>query len=89
MRPVLTTPGLRLAVMIGVMGLVSLVLFAIIPYDKMLMLALMLQYTLPAPFIIPLYADMKDDGEYVSTTLSLGTVLTVVLFFVVAAFSLL
>lgn len=89
MRPVLTTLGLRLAVMIGVMGLVSLVLFAIIPYDKMLMLALMLQYTLPAPFIIPLYADMKDDGEYVSTTLSLGTVLTVVLFFFVAAFSLL
>ena len=89
MRPVLTTMGLRLAVMIGVMALVSLVLFAIIPYDKMLMLALMLQYTLPAPFIIPLYADMKDDGEYVSTTLSLGTVLTVVLFFFVAAFSLL
>ena len=88
MRPVLTTMGLRLAVMVGVMGVVSYVLFAIIPYDKMLMLALMLQYTLPAPFIIPLYADMKDDGEYVSTTLSLGTVLTVVLFFFVAAFSL-
>ena len=88
MRPVLTTMGLRLAVMMGVMGLGSLALFAIIPYDRLLMLALMLQYTLPAPFIIPLYADLKDDGEYVSTTLSLGTVLTVVLFFFVAAFSL-
>ena len=63
MRPVLTTMGLRLAVMMGVMGLVSLALFAIIPYDRLLMLALMLQYTLPAPFIIPLYADLKDDGE--------------------------
>ena len=30
-----------------------------------LLLALMLQYTLPAPFIIPLYADMGDDAEYV------------------------
>ena len=70
------------------MALVSLTLFAIIPYDRLLMLALMLQYTLPAPFIIPLYADLKEDGEYVSTTLSLGTVLTVVLFFFVAAFSL-
>ena len=88
MRPVLTTMGLRLAVMVGVMALVSLALFAIIPYDRLLMLALMLQYTLPAPFIIPLYADLKEDGEYVSTTLSLGTVLTVVLFFFVAAFSL-
>ena len=88
MRPVLTTMGLRLAVMVGVMALVSLTLFAIIPYDRLLMLALMLQYTLPAPFIIPLYADLKEDGEYVYTTLSLGTVLTVVLFFFVAAFSL-
>ena len=88
MRPVLTTLGLRLGVMVCVMGLVSFVLFAIIPYDKMLMLALMLQYTLPAPFIIPLYADLKDDGEYVSTTLSMATVLTVLLFFFVAAFSL-
>lgn len=88
MRPVAVTLGLRLALMAVVMGLVSLALFAIIPYEKTLMLALMLQYTLPAPFIIPLYADMGDDGEYVSTTLSLGTVLTVVLFPLVAAFSL-
>ena len=53
-----------------------------------LLLALMLQYTLPAPFIIPLYADMGDDAEYVSTTLALGTVLAVVLFFFLTAFSL-
>ena len=88
LRPVATTLGLRLLVMVGVMGVVSAVLFALIPYDKLLMLALMLQYTLPAPFIIPLYADMGEDGEYVSTTLSLGTVLTVVRFPLVAMFSL-
>lgn len=88
LRPVAVTLGLRLAVMAGVMALVSSILFAIIPYDRMLMLALMLQYTLPAPFIIPLFADMGQDGEYVATTLSLGTVLTVLLFFLVAAFSL-
>ncbi|MFR2020165.1 MAG: hypothetical protein ACLS6G_06505 [Christensenellales bacterium] len=62
--------------------------FAVIPFDKGLLLALMLQYTLPAPFIIPLFADLGDDAEYVSTTLSLGTVLAVVLFFFLAAFSL-
>ena len=88
MKPVLATLGLRLAVMAAVLGLVSLVLFAIIPYDKMLMIALMLQYTLPAPFIIPLFAELGEDGEYVSTTLSLGTLLTVVLFPLVAMFSL-
>lgn len=88
LRPVATTLGLRLVVMAVICGLISRVLFALIPYDRQLMVALMLQYTLPAPFIIPLFADMKEDGEYVSTTLSVGTVLTVVLFFFVAAFSL-
>ena len=88
LRPVLTTMGLRLGVLAVVCAAVSGILFAIIPYDKPLLLALMLQYTLPAPFIIPLYADMGDDAEYVSTTLSLGTVLAVVLFFFLAAFSL-
>ena len=88
LRPVLTTMGLRLGVLAVVCAAVSGILFAIIPYDKPLLLALMLQYTLPAPFIIPLYADMGDDAEYVSTTLALGTVLAVVLFFFLTAFSL-
>ena len=56
----------------------------LIGYDRLLML----QYTLPAPFIIPLFADLGEDGEYVSTTLSMGTVLSVALFVFVAAFSL-
>ena len=89
MKPVAITLALRTVVMAAVFGLVSLILFAIIPYDKLLMLALMLQYTLPAPFIIPLFADLKEDGEYVSTSLSMGTLLSVVLFVFVAAFSLL
>lgn len=88
MKPVAITLALRVAVMAAVFALVSFVLFLLIPYDKPLMLALMLQYTLPAPFIIPLFADLGEDGEYVSTTLSMGTVVTVVLFVFVAAFSL-
>jgi len=88
MKPVVITLALRTGVMLAVFGLVSAILFAIIPYDKLLMLALMLQYTLPAPFIIPLFADLKEDGEYVSTSLSMGTLLSVVLFVFVAAFSL-
>ena len=89
MKPVAITLALRTAVMAAIFGLVSLILFAIIPYDKLLMLALMLQYTLPAPFIIPLFADLKEDGEYVSTSLSMGTLVSVFLFVFVAAFSLL
>ena len=89
MKPVAITLALRLGVMIVIFGAVSALLFAILEYDKMLMLALMLQYTLPAPFIIPLFADLKEDGEYVSTSLSMGTLVSVVLFVFVAAFSLL
>ncbi|MBQ7885389.1 MAG: hypothetical protein IJ313_00690 [Clostridia bacterium] len=88
MKPVAITLALRTGVMLVIFGVVSAILFAIIPYDKLLMLALMLQYTLPAPFIIPLFADLKEDGEYVSTSLSMGTLLSVVLFVFVAAFSL-
>lgn len=88
LRPVLTTMGLRLGVLAVVCTAVSGILFAVIPFDKGLLLALMLQYSLPAPFIIPLFADMGDDAEYVSTTLSLGTVLAVLLFFLLTAFSL-
>ena len=72
LRPVLTTMGLRLGVLAVVCAAVSGILFAVIPFDKGLLLALMLQYTLPAPFIIPLFADLGDDAEYVSTTLSLA-----------------
>lgn len=88
MKPVVMTLALRTAVMAVVFGVVSAILFSIIEYDKLLMLALMLQYTLPAPFIIPLFADLQEDGEYVSTSLSMGTLLSVVLFVFVAAFSL-
>ena len=88
MKPVAITLALRTGVMAVIFGVVSLILFAIIPYDKLLMLALMLQYTLPAPFIIPLFADLKEDGEYVSTSLPMGTLVSVFLFVFVAAFSL-
>lgn len=88
LRPVSVTIALRLAVLACVMAIVSLVIFAIIPYNKMLLLALMVQYSLPAPFIIPLFADLGDDSEYVSTTLSLGTLVAVVLFAGIAVFSL-
>ena len=88
MKPVAVTLALRTAVMAVVFAIVSAILFAIIPYDKLLMLALMLQYTLPAPFIIPLFADLGEDGEYVSTSLSMGTLVSIFLFVFVAAFSL-
>ena len=48
----------------------------------------MLGFTLPAPFIIPLYADVTGHGEYISTTLSVSTLLSVAAFVGIAAFTL-
>lgn len=88
LKPVALTIGMRIALLYAVMAIISVILFAIIGFDKLLLLALLVQYSLPAPFIIPLYADLGEDSEYVSTTLSLNTIVTVVLFFFIAAFSL-
>ena len=57
-------------------------------FDKQLFTALMLAWSLPAPFIIPLFADMGDDAEYISTTLSTETIVSIILFIGVAAYSL-
>lgn len=86
--PVLRTVAARLAVM-GLLLLVSsFVIFRLTPYDKALQIALMVLYALPAPFIIPLFADVGDDSRYISTTLSIHTLCTVLLFVGIAAYSL-
>ncbi len=88
MLPVLKTVGLRILTGAVLLGVGSLVIFSIIPFDKQLFTALMLGWCLPAPFIIPLYADLGKDGEYLSTALSMETVASILLFIGVAAYSL-
>lgn len=87
LRPVLVTVGLRLVLMGGLLLLVSTVVFQLVPFSKELLLALMVLYSLPAPFIIPLFADVKEDGEYISTSLSAHTLCTMVLFAAIAAYA--
>ncbi len=88
LRPVAATVLCRLAIMGALLVLVSFVLFCIVPYDKGLQIALMILYSLPAPFIIPLFADVGDEGKYISTSLSVHTLCTILLFVLIAAFSL-
>lgn len=88
LRPVAVTVLCRLAVMGCLLALVSFVLFHIVPYDKGLQIALMILYSLPAPFIIPLFADVGKEGRYISTSLSVHTLCTILLFAAIAAFSL-
>ncbi len=88
MRPVLKTVGLRLAVMASLLCLVALAVFSLIPFDKPLFVAMLLAYSLPAPYIIPLYADAAGDGEYISTALSMQTLVSIALYIAVAAYTL-
>lgn len=88
LRPVAVTVLTRLALMGGLLVLVSFVIFRIIPYDPTLQIALMILYALPAPFIIPLFADVGGEGKYISTSLSVHTLCTVLLFAVIAAYRL-
>lgn len=86
-KPVCITVGSRLLVMSALLGICSIGIFSIIPFDKSLQIALMLMFALPAPFIIPLFVDVKEDGEYISTTLSVSTLLTIILFSFICIYS--
>lgn len=88
LRPVFKTVGLRLAVMLPLLALSALLIFAVIPFEKPLFVALLLAYALPAPFILPLYATDPAHKAYISTTLSIQTLVSLLLFVGVAAYSL-
>jgi predicted permease len=81
MKPVFKTIGLRLLMVIVLFLVSSQIIFHIIPFNKMLFTALLLFFSLPATFIIPLYANIEGENEYVSTTLSMNTLVTIVIFF--------
>lgn len=88
LRPVAVTVVCRLLVMGVLLAAVSFLVFHLVPPDRGLQIALMILYALPAPFIIPLFADVGEEGKYISTTLSVHTLCTVLLFAAIAAYSL-
>ena len=87
LRPVAVTVALRLAVMAALAALGYAVIFHFVPFDKPLFVALLLACSLPAPFIVPLYADVTGHREYISATLSMQTILSILLFAAIAAYS--
>ena len=88
MGPVLKTVGLRLVITALLCVLGSLIIFSVLPFEKELLVALLLAWSLPAPFIIPLYADVTGHGNYISATLSMQTLLSIFLFIAVSVYTL-
>ncbi len=85
--PVLKTVIFRLMVMAALLLMANLVIFHFFSFDKELEIAMMILYALPAPFIIPIFSETGKDGEYVSTSLSVQTLVTVALYALIAVYS--
>ena len=85
--PVAKTILFRLVIMAVLLAAGNLIIFQLFPFDKELEIALMILYALPAPFIIPIFADVGEDGEYVSTSLSVHTLVTVLLYAAIVVYS--
>ena len=80
MRPVLFTAFTRLVTMAVFCAISSFVIFRFIPYSKETLVALMIAFSLPASYAIPIFGKFEGHKEYVSTTISFSTVLTLIVF---------
>lgn len=87
LKPVAVTAFLRLIVMGCTSVLVSLVVFRFVPYDKTLLFSVLLVFLLPPSFAIPVFSKLEGSEEYVSTTISFSTILSLLIFIVMAIFS--
>ncbi|MCI6630967.1 MAG: AEC family transporter [Lachnospiraceae bacterium] len=86
--PVVKTIAFRVAVMAVLLCISAFIMFSILPFDKNLFMAMVLLFSLPAPFIIPLYADVESEGVYISTTLSMNTLVTIFIFILLSVYTL-
>ena len=76
---------LRAAAVLVIGGGLTLLLFLIIPYDPWLLLAMLTMLVLPAPFVLPVYSQSREEAEFVSMFLSLSTLLFILLYAVLLA----
>ncbi|MDL2205327.1 hypothetical protein LJC33_00260 [Eubacteriales bacterium OttesenSCG-928-N13] len=75
----------RLAITIPLMGVMIGITSALFGYERPLMGAIMLMFILPPPFVLPVFADDPDQRTYVSSALSVSTLVTIVGFAILAA----
>ena len=87
LKAVAVTALLRLLVMGAVGALVKFMLFRFVPYDRILMFAVLLLFLLPPSFAVPMFSRLEGSEEYIATTISFCTVVTLLLFIVMAVFA--
>ena len=79
-KPVFFTIFTRFAAMAVLCVISCLIIFRFISYSKETMVALILAFSLPGSYSIPLFGKFEGHRDYVSTTISISTVLTLLVF---------
>jgi len=76
---------LRLGIMLILMAASAGIVSALFGYERALTGAIIVMFILPPPFVLPVFADDADQRTYVSSALSVSTLLAVAAFAVLAA----
>jgi len=84
MRESLLTVALRAVIMAVLCAVYVFVLKNFMEVSVSLFWAIILMFTLPAPFVLPFFSEDEKQKGYVATTLSTGTVLSIVFFSIIS-----
>ena len=87
LKSVALTALLRLLVMGAAGALTAFLVFRFVPCDRVLLFAILLLFLLPPSFAVPMFSRLEGSEEYVSTTISFSTVVTLLVFVVMAVFA--
>ena len=79
-RSVLFTIITRFAAMWAFCAVSCLIIFRFIPYSKETMVALILAFSLPGSYAIPMFGKFEGHRDYVSTAISFSTLVTLLVF---------
>lgn len=85
-RATLKTVGLRLAVSLVLMGLTLLIGKTFLGGGQALYGAIIMLFMLPPPYVLPVMADDPEERAYVSSTLSVTTLISILAFAAMACF---
>lgn len=88
MGAVVRTYAIRLLAMTAFGALSAVIIRQLIPVRKPLMTALLLMITLPPSYSVAIFGEMEGHRDFVSTTLSFGTLVSLILFVGVSVYAL-
>ena len=83
LKSALITITLRTVIMGILCSVLLIFLKGIIDLEEPLFWAIILMFSLPAPFVLPIFSGDKEQKGYIATSLSLGTILSLIFFTII------